>query len=79
MIVFEIVGRTRIAARTGLGRESLYNALSAEGNRGFATVLKVLQALDMGFQPVASPEKARASEEARGLRSKPQGVLGGKI
>ena len=35
--------------------------------------------VSMGYQLVASPEKARASEEARTLRSKPQGVLSGKI
>jgi len=31
------------------------------------------------YRPVASPKKARASEEARTLRSKPQGVLGAKV
>ena len=35
--------------------------------------------VSMDYQPVASPQKARASEEARTLRSKPQGVLSGKI
>lgn len=40
-------GMTRIAAKTGLSRESLYKALSADGNPGFAAVLKVLQALDL--------------------------------
>ena len=39
-------GMSRIAAKTGLGRESLYKALSADGNPGFATVLRVMQALD---------------------------------
>ena len=48
-------GMTRIAAKTGLGRESLYKALSAEGNPGFATVLKVMQALD--FRLVLRPLK----------------------
>ena len=32
---------------TGLGRESLYKALSAEGNPEFSTVLKVIQALGL--------------------------------
>jgi DNA-binding phage protein len=31
----------------GLGRESLYKALSADGNPEFATVLKVVQALGL--------------------------------
>ena len=33
-------GVTQIARETGLGRESLYKALSPEGNPEFATVLK---------------------------------------
>ena len=40
-------GMTRIAHETGLGRESLYKALSAEGNPEFATVLKVLRSLGL--------------------------------
>lgn len=40
-------GMTEIARETGLGRESLYKALSPEGNPEFATVLKVIQALKM--------------------------------
>ena len=61
MIVFEIVGRTRIAAQTGLGRESLYKALSAEGNPEFAIVLKILQAL--GFRLVVSPIRSQSGGE----------------
>lgn len=38
-------GMTQLARETGLGRESLYKALSGEGNPSFATVLKVLSAL----------------------------------
>ncbi len=38
-------GFTWLAAQTGLGRESLYRALSAEGNPSFRTVRKVLRAL----------------------------------
>jgi probable addiction module antidote protein len=40
-------GMSKIARDTGLGRESLYKALSAGGNPEFATVLKVLQALGL--------------------------------
>ncbi|MDO9085037.1 MAG: putative addiction module antidote protein [Anaerolineaceae bacterium] len=35
-------GMTQISKRTGLGRESLYKALSQDGNPEFATVLKVI-------------------------------------
>ena len=38
-------GMTEIARETGLGRESLYKALSPNGNPEFATVLKVIRAL----------------------------------
>lgn len=40
-------GMTNIARETGLGRESLYKALSLEGNLEFATVLKVIQSLGL--------------------------------
>jgi len=51
-------GMTRIARGTGLGRESLYKALSTEGNPEFVTVLKVLRALGLRLQvvPVAAQE-----------------------
>ncbi|MBI9051599.1 MAG: putative addiction module antidote protein [Anaerolineaceae bacterium] len=42
-------GMTQIANQTGLGRESLYKALSSEGNPEFSTVLKVMNALGMHF------------------------------
>lgn len=38
-------GFTWLAAQTGLGRESLYRALSAEGNPSFRTIRKVMRAL----------------------------------
>jgi len=38
-------GMTQLAKETGLGRESLYKALSGEGNPSFATILKVMNAL----------------------------------
>jgi len=40
-------GMADIARETGLGRESLYKALSPEGNPEFATVLKVVRALGL--------------------------------
>jgi probable addiction module antidote protein len=38
-------GMTQLAKETGLGRESLYKALSGEGNPSFSTILKVVAAL----------------------------------
>jgi probable addiction module antidote protein len=40
-------GMSEIARKTGLSRESLYKALSTDGNPEFATILKVLRALDL--------------------------------
>jgi len=40
-------GMSDIARETGLGRESLYKALSRDGNPEFSTVLKVVKALGL--------------------------------
>jgi len=46
-------GMTEIARRTGLGRQSLYKALSPEGRPEFKTVLKVVQALGLKLSVTA--------------------------
>jgi probable addiction module antidote protein len=46
-------GMAQIAQEAGLGRESLYKALSPEGNPEFATIMKVVNAL--GLKLHASP------------------------
>ena len=38
-------GMTQVAHDSGLSRESLYRALSGEGNPEFSTILKVVKAL----------------------------------
>ena len=40
-------GMSQVAQDAGLGRESLYKALSPEGNPEFSTVLKVIRALGL--------------------------------
>ena len=40
-------GMTQVAKDAGLSRESLYRALSTDGNPSFATVLKVARALGL--------------------------------
>ncbi len=40
-------GMTRVAREAGLGRESLYKALSRDGNPELATVLHVVHALGL--------------------------------
>ena len=49
-------GMTQLARDTGLGRESLYKALSASGNPEFATIMKVVTAL--GLRLHATPAGA---------------------
>lgn len=43
-----------VAQETGLGRESLYKSLSADGNPEFGTVLKVVHALGLQLQASAT-------------------------
>jgi probable addiction module antidote protein len=52
-------GMTQVARDAGLGRESLYKALSPSGNPEFATILKVISAL--GLQLHAAPAAARSA------------------
>ena len=47
-------GMTQVAKDAGLSRESLYRALSAEGNPSFATILKVAKALGMKLHAAAA-------------------------
>jgi probable addiction module antidote protein len=46
-------GMTEIAREAGLGRESLYKALSPGGNPEFATILKVVRALGLRLHATA--------------------------
>ena len=45
-------GMSRIARETGLSRESLYRALSPEGNPEFSTVLRVMKVLGVRLSVV---------------------------
>lgn len=53
-------GMTAIAKETGMSRESLYRALSADGNPQLSTVLKVLEAMGLKL----SVESAQKSSDA---------------
>ena len=46
-------GMSQVAREAGLGRESLYKALSSGGNPEFATVLKVIRALGLKIKLAA--------------------------
>ena len=47
-------GMTQVARDAGLSRESLYKALSGNGNPSFATVLKVARALGVRLHAEAA-------------------------
>jgi len=47
-------GMSQVAKDAGLSRESLYRALSANGNPSFATVLKVARALGVKLHAEAA-------------------------
>jgi probable addiction module antidote protein len=52
-------GMTEVAREAGLGRESLYKALSPAGNPEFATIMKVVSAL--GLKLHATPADAKSA------------------
>jgi len=55
-------GMARVAHEAGLGRESLYKALSRNGNPELATVLRVLAALGIELRATAKSRRTtRAS------------------
>ena len=58
-VVARARGMSEVAREAGVSRESLYRALSADGNPEFATVLRVMKAL--GLQLSAAPVKMRKS------------------
>lgn len=45
-------GMSQLARDTGLAREGLYKALSADGNPEFATIMKVIKALGLKLHAV---------------------------
>jgi probable addiction module antidote protein len=50
-VVARARGMSEVARKAGVSRESLDRALSADGNPGFATILRVVQALGGGSPP----------------------------
>lgn len=47
-------GMTALARETGLGRESLYKALSPSGNPEFSTIMRVVEALGLKLHATAA-------------------------
>ncbi len=60
-VIAKYKGMAAVAEATGMGRESLYKALSHQGNPEFATVLKVIRAL--GLRLHASVETTSAGSQ----------------
>ena len=48
-------GMSQLARDTGISREGLYQALSAEGNPEFTTVMKVIRALKLRLHAESVP------------------------
>ena len=59
-------GMTKIASEAGLGRESLYKALSHDGNPSFSTVLKVMQAVGIRLHPSVTYPPVKGSPHETG-------------
>jgi probable addiction module antidote protein len=51
-VVARARGMSEVAREAGVSRESLYRALSADGNPEFATVLRVVRALGLRLSVV---------------------------
>lgn len=71
-VVARARGMTEVARAAGLGRESLYKALRADGNPELATVLKVIEALGLRLSvvPAPAPRRARKAPKSRAETAK---------
>jgi probable addiction module antidote protein len=61
-VIARAKGMKRVAEDAGVSRESLYRALSANGNPEFGTVLKVLAPLNIKL--IAQPDGGKLSHTA---------------
>jgi probable addiction module antidote protein len=60
-------GMTKIAAETGLSRESLYKALGEKGNPEFGTMMRINRALGITLSAhPAKPNRRRPRRKSRG-------------
>ncbi len=62
---------SQLARDSGLTREGLYKALSAEGNPSFGTVLKVADAMGYRFALVSKARKSSARVSKSAATKKP--------
>jgi probable addiction module antidote protein len=54
-VVARAHGMAKVAKSSGLGRESLYKALSSDGHPELATVMKVMRSLGLRLSPTTRP------------------------
>jgi len=57
-------GMTKVAKRSGLGRESLYKALSGDSSPSFETIFRVIRALDLQLNATAGAPAHRPATAA---------------
>ncbi len=58
-------GMSVISRKTGMGRESLYKALSSKGNPELGTVLKVVKALGLKLHATVVRHPVRSTRSSR--------------
>jgi probable addiction module antidote protein len=66
-------GMAKVARRAGLGRESLYKALSASGNPELATVLRVAKAIGIDLTAKPAATRRGRAKVAKPRIAKPKG------
>jgi probable addiction module antidote protein len=56
-------GMSKIAEKSGLGRESMYKALKPDAKPRFETIMKIIRAMGFTLSVQSSPPKALADEK----------------
>ena len=67
-VVARAHGMTLVAKESGLGRESLYKALSPDGCPELATVVKVMRTLGLRLSVAALPKDKSAAQKSLAAR-----------
>lgn len=60
-VVARARGMSEVAREAGVSRESLYRALSIDGNPEFATVLRVMRALGLQLSAVPARQQRKSA------------------
>lgn len=62
-VVARAHGMTQVARESGLGRESLYKALSPDGHPELATIVKVMRTLGLRLTTTVLPKEDTAARK----------------